>query len=157
MFDPLIISWGYESPFVSDSQFQDYHHLQGTRDYSAFLTVPKVIQFLDENNWADATADCRRIAHSNYERFCDLLGSKPLCPIRDEFLGQMCSIPISTSQPQQLQRLLFEKYDIEIPVMMQDGLSFIRYSIQVFNTQQDLDKLYNALKEIVAGNELIHV
>jgi isopenicillin-N epimerase len=149
LFDPLLISWGYKSMNPSHSQFLDYHQLQGTRDYSAFLTFPETIKFLQENNWMEQAATCRQLAQSNYQRFCDLLGSQPLCPVSDEFLGQMCSIPISTSHPEALQKLLFEKYKIEIPVMKQDQNIFIRYSIQAFNTQQDLDQLYGALSEIM--------
>ena len=157
LFDPLLISWGYGSIKRSDSQFLDYHQLQGTRDYSAFLSVPKTIQFLNENDWPALAENCRQLAHSNYIRFCSLLNTRPLCPVTDEFLGQMCSIPISTSQPEKLQRLLFEKYKIEVPVMWQGNSLLIRYSIQAFNNQEDLDKLYNALTEIVAEGELINV
>ncbi len=98
---------------------------------------------------------CRQLVHSNYLRFCNLLNTQPLCPVTDEFLGQMCSIPVSTSQPEKLQLLLFEKYEIEVPVMRQGNSLFIRYSIQAFNGQPDLDKLFDALKEIIAEGELI--
>ena len=157
LFDPLIISWGYESAAPSHSQFLDYNQIQGTRDFTAFLTVPKSIQFLQENNWGKVAADCRALAHKNYQRFCTLLDTAPLCPINDEFLGQMCSIQIKTTEPEKLQRLLYEKYKIEIPVMRQDNLVFIRYSIQVFNTQQHLDNLYEALSEIITETNLIKV
>ena len=157
LFDPLLISWGYDSASTSDSQFLDYHQFQGTRDFSAFLTVPRTIQFLQENDWPAVAKDCRQIAQSNYMRFCNLLNTKPLCPVTDEFLGQMCSIPVSTSQPQKLQQLLFEKYGIEVPVMKQGDLTFIRYSIQAFNSQEDLDKLYDALKEIIGEGNLIAI
>ena len=106
------ISWGYESAAPSHSQFIDYNQMQGTRDFSAFLTVPKAIEFLNENNWQQVAANCRELAHSNYVRFCDLLNTQPLCPVTDEFLGQMCSMLIKTSEPQKLQRLLYEKYKI---------------------------------------------
>ncbi len=155
LFDPLVVSWGYESAAPSHSQFLDYHQTQGTRDFSAFLTVPKTIKFLEENNWPQRAADCRQLAHKNYFRFCELLHSQPLCPVTDEFLGQMCSTPVQTNEPEKLQRLLFEKYNIEIPVMRQDEQVFIRYSINVFNEQQDLDKLYNALTAIIAETDLI--
>jgi isopenicillin-N epimerase len=155
LFDPLVVSWGYESAAPSHSQFLDYHQTQGTRDFSAFLTIPKTIQFLQENNWPKVAADCREIAHGNYQRFCDLFGSQPLAPISDEFLGQICSIPIKTLQVEKLKQLLYEKYKIEIPVMKQDEHVFIRYSIQVFNSQEDLDKLYDALVEIMAQTDLI--
>jgi isopenicillin-N epimerase len=157
LFDPLVISWGYEAEHPSHSQFLDYHQTQGTRDFSAFLTIPKTIQFLKENNWTKVAADCRKLAQENYMRFCNLLGTKPLCPITDEFLGQMCSIPILCSQPEKLKSLLFEKYKIEIPVMEKDGNVLIRYSINAFNSQEDLDKLYDALSEIIAQGDLIKV
>ena len=157
MFDPLLISWGYEAAMPSGSQFIDYHQMQGTRDFSAFLSVPKAIEFFKENNWKEVTKQCRQIAHSNYQRFCDLLNTQPLAPITDEFLGQMCSMQIKTSAPEQLQRLLFEKYKIEIPVMRQDDKIFLRYSINAFNDQNDLDKLYNALSAIIKETSLIDV
>jgi len=154
-FDPLLVSWGYESAFPSGSEFLDYHQMQGTRDYSAFLTIPKAIAFMQEHHWEDKAAACRKLAHTNYSRFCDLLGSVPNSPVSDEFLGQMCSIPIATDEPEKLQRHLFEKYRIEIPVMRQEKRIFIRYSIQAYNTQADLDKLYKALQEIMATTTLI--
>ena len=155
LFDPLVISWGYQARYPSASQFLDYHQMQGTRDFSAFLTVPKAIGFMKENQWDKVAADCRGLAHKNYERFCALMNSKPLCPVSDEFLGQMCSIPVSTHKPEQLQRHLFEKYNIEIPVMKQDDQIYIRYSIQGFNSQEDLDKLYRALNDIILNTDLL--
>ena len=155
LFDPLAISWGYDSAAPSHSQFLDYHQMQGTRDFSAFLTVPKAIEFMKQHNWEKVSTDCRELARNNYKRFCDLLGSVPNCPLDDNFLGQMCSIRIKTNEPEKLQRHLFENYKIEIPVMRHDQYVFIRYSIQVFNTQNDLDKLYNALSEIILKTDLL--
>ncbi len=157
LFDPLIISWGYESAAPSPSQFLDYHQMQGTRDFSAFLTVPKAIEFMKENNWWQVAADCRALARNNYQRFCDLLGSSPLCPLNDDFLGQMCSVQIKSDQPEKLQRYLFDNYKIEVPVMRHEKYVFIRYTVQVFNTQEQLDKLYNALKEISEKTDLLKV
>lgn len=155
LFDPLVVSWGYEAAMPSHSQFLDYHQMQGTRDFSAFLTVPKAIEFMKENNWWDVAADCKQLVRDNYVRFCDLLGSQPICPVTDEFLGQMCSIPIRTSTPEKLQRYLFERYQIEVPVTRQDEKVFLRYSINGFNTQEDLDKLYQAMEEIKNAGQLI--
>ena len=157
LFDPLVVSWGYESAAPSHSQFLDYHQMQGTRDFSAFLTVPKAIEFMKEHKWELVAADCRRLVRENATRFCELFGSSPLCPLRDEFLGQMCSIPIKTKEPEKLQRHLFEQYNIEVPVMRQDEHIFLRYSINAFNTQDDLGKLYEALSEIVKKGEMIEV
>ena len=155
MFDPLVVSWGYESAAPSHSQFLDYHQMQGTRDFSAFLTVPKAIEFMEHHDWKTVAADCRSLARDNYLRFCELLGSRPLCPLNDDFLGQMCSMQVRTASPEALQRHLFERYNIEIPVMRQDDHVFIRYSVQGYNSQDDLDRLYEALKEIKSAGELL--
>lgn len=155
LYAPLIISWGFDSAMPSHSQFLDYHQLQGTRDFSAFLTVPKAIEFMKAHHWEEQTAMCRKLVKDNALRFCELLGTKPLCPLTDEFLGQMFSIPIHTKEPETLQRDLFEAYKIEIPVMRHGNDVYLRYSIQVFNSQKDLDALYDALKEIIANTELI--
>lgn len=157
LFDPLVVSWGYESAAPSNSQFIDYHQMQGTRDLSAFLSVPAAIQFLQENNWPQVAAECRQLAHSNYQRFCYLLNTQPLAPISDEFLGQMCAMKINTTQPEKLQRLLYEKYAIEIPVNRQDDKVLLRYSINAYNKQEDLDKLYDALSKIIKETDLIMV
>mgnify|MGYP003488471017 CR=1 FL=1 len=157
MLDPLVVGWGYESVSPGESQFLDYQEFQGTRDISAFLCTPKVIDFLEENNWKTKAKDCRTLVLSNYKRFCDLLGSKPICPINEDFLVQMASVPVKTSDPVGLKELLFKTYKIEIPVMSLNGNYFIRYSINAYNSQEDLDVLYNALQDIIATTVLIEV
>lgn len=157
LFDPLIVSWGYEESLQSETQFLDYHQLQGTRDYSAFLTIPKAIEFMEENNWKEVSKNCRSLVQANAARFCKLLNTTSIAPISDEFLVQLYSVPMKTAEPQKLQRLLFEKYKIEIPVMQLDDKIFLRYSIQAFNSQEDLDKLYEAIVDIKAKTNLIEV
>ena len=148
--EPLVISWGYESTNPTDSQFFDYHQFNGTRDFSAYLCIPAAIDYMKKNNWQQVAANCRQLAQSNYQRFCDLLGSQPLAPITDEFIGQICSIPIKTSNPVALKNKLFHDYKIEVPVMPHDDKIYLRYSINAFNSQDDLDKLYDAMKELKA-------
>lgn len=157
MLDPLVVGWGYESVVPGESQFLDYQEFQGTRDISAFLCAPKVIDFLNENDWKSKAKECRNIALNNYQRFCDLLNTKPICPITDEFLVQMASVPVNTSNPAALKELLFNKYKIEIPVMPLNGNYFIRYSINAYNSQEDLDILYKALEDIIATTDLIEI
>jgi len=155
--DPLVVSWGYESLFPSESQFLDYHEIQGTRDISAYLCTPTVIDFLEQNNWKQKSATCKQMVLANYQRFCDLVGTKPICPITTEFLGQMASIPIRTKNPIELKDLLYDKYKIQIPVMpLNDGV-YLRYSINAYNSQEDLDVLYKALEDIIETTNLLQV
>lgn len=155
--EPLIVSWGYQSEAPSASQFLDYHEYQGTRDISPFLCTPKVIEFLEKNNWTETAKNSKILVFENYNRFCELLKTKPLCPITEEFLGQMASIPVKTKNPFELKELLFDKYKIEIPVMVLNDNVYIRYSINAYNSQEDLDNLYFALQEIIKTTQLIQL
>lgn len=153
--DPLVVSWGYESVFPSHSPFLDYHEYQGTNDHSAYLCTPKVIAFLKENNWKEKYKACRKLVLDNYQRFCDLLQTQPICPITEEFLGQMASIPIQTENPMELKELLYTKYKIQVPIMPLNGKVYLRYSMNMYNTQEDLDKLYETLEDILKTTDLI--
>ena len=149
-FDPLIVSWGYDSDHPSHSKFLDYHQMQGPRDFTAFLTIPKALEFLQQNQWHKVSAGCRQLVLKNYEKVCEVLKTAPICPVNENFLGQMCSTPIHTKDPFGLQRMLFDRYKIEIPVMVHGDRTFIRFSINAYNSQNDIDKLIEALKEIKA-------
>ncbi|MFC7775368.1 aminotransferase class V-fold PLP-dependent enzyme [Flavobacterium sp. GCM10027622] len=155
--EPLVVSWGYESVAPGESQFLDYHEYQGTNEISAYLCTPKVVDFLESYNWKQISQTCKQIVLENYQKFCDLVGTNPICPVTSEFLGQMASIPIKTTKPLELKEVLYTKYKIQIPVMPLNDAIYIRYSINAYNSQEDLDRLYNALKEIIETTDLIIV
>jgi len=157
LLDPLVISWGFNSTAPSHSSFLDYHQTQGTRDFSAFLCIPKAIEFMQQHNWHHVAKECRELVHSNAQRFCDLVNSKPLAPVNKDFILQLFSIPIRTQEPTALKNVLFNEYKIEIPVMPHEDKVYLRYSIQAFNTQSDLDTLYNAVEDIIRTTDLIQV
>jgi len=152
--DPLIVSWGYKALKPSHSAFLDYHQMIGTRDFSAFLTVPTCIKFMAENDWITVRTACHEMVLANAQRFYDLLESKPISPLTNEWIGQMISIPIKTNAPEVLQRRLFTDYKIEIPIMRQENDVYMRYSINAFNTIENLDTLYHALSELKKQNSL---
>jgi isopenicillin-N epimerase len=155
MVDPLVISWGYQARFPSGSQFLDYHQTNGTRDYSAFLTIPAAIQFMKQHNWEQVATGCRQLVQANAPAFCKLLGATPLSPVTDDFVLQLYSAEIKTPEPEKLYRHFFDAYKIEIPVMRHGDKVYLRYSINAFNSQQDLDKLFAAIEEIKSKTNLI--
>jgi isopenicillin-N epimerase len=155
LVDPLVVSWGYQARFPSGSQFLDYHQTNGTRDYSAFLTIPAAIQFMQLHNWEQVAAGCRQLVQANAPAFCKLLGATTLSPVTDDFVLQLYSAEIKTPEPEKLYRHFFDAYKIEIPVMRHGDKVYLRYSINAFNSQQDLDKLFSAIKEIKSKTSLI--
>jgi isopenicillin-N epimerase len=155
--DPLIISWGYEADVPSESQFQDYHQYQGTRDFSAFLTTAACIQFQIENNWAEEIKKCRQQLQHYYPIVANELNSMVLCPISDEFLGQICSFPINTSSPLELKDVLYQKYKIEIPVFNNVGNTiYTRLSFMPYNSEKEIEIFINAIRDIKATTSLLN-
>ncbi len=147
-FDPVIISWGYESEVPGKSKFLDYHQQQGTRDYSAFLTVPSAIEFMEKHDWWNVSERCKKMLRDNYESICAIFGTQPICPIESTFLGQIASVPVPIDDPMPLKKELFETYKIEIPVFKLRDQVYLRFSTQAYVSQEDLDYLKEALIRI---------
>jgi isopenicillin-N epimerase len=155
--EPLVVSWGYKAAKPSESQFLDYHQMIGTRDFSAFLAVTMSIIFMKDNNWPAVAKECHEMVLANAPLFYELLGTQPISPLTNEWIGQMISIPIHTMEPEVLQRKLFKEFNIEIPIMRQGEDIYMRYSINAFNSVQDLEALHNALGTIIKTTDLIQV
>lgn len=147
LVEPLIISWGYEAAKPTKSKFLEENEMQGTRDISAFLTVPSIMKFFDENDIEKRKSVCRKEVLKQYPEFCQLLKTEPLCPLSEEFLGQMCSIPIRTDNPLNLKDALYD-HKIEIPVMQHANESYLRISFQVYNSVDDLQYLKETIKKL---------
>lgn len=148
LLEPLVVSWGYKSDHPSHSLFLDYHQTQGTRDFSAFLCIPAALTFMKEYHWDQVSAACRALVIENAPRFFELLNTSPLAPLQDDFILQLCSFKLPTSDAARIKSILFNQFRIEIPVMRHGSDVYLRYSIQAFNSQEDLDKLYQALTVI---------
>jgi len=152
--DPLIISWGYESEATSllpgqdnqtYQQFVNYHEWQGTRDMSAYLTVPTTIKFLENHKWKKVALKCHKINLWAREEINQLLNKKPLCS--EKFLGQMSSIYLDFKNPIETQIDFYKKYKIQIPFISWNDKSLIRISINAYNSKEDIFKLLDALKK----------
>lgn len=155
LIDPLIVSWGYKALFPSQSQFLDYHQFNGTRDFSAFLTIPTAIAFMQEHDWPVVAATCRQLTMANAQPLCDLLNAKPIAPINEDFVGQLYAVRIKTTEPEKLKAHLYDTYKIEIPVMRHSDKVYLRYSLNAFNSQKDIDTLFDAVKAIQSSTNLI--
>lgn len=155
LMDPLIISWGYHAEFPSESQFQDYHQFNGTRDFSAYLTTPAALKFLDDHDWESRKKECRSLLKEYYPIVAKELESFVLCPLSDDYLGQICSIPIHAPNPIKLKQTLYEKYKIEIPVVTFSGETYLRISFQAYNGVKEIETLINAIRNIKKETSLL--
>lgn len=154
--EPLSVSWGYDSATPGDSQFLDYHEFNGTRDFSAYLVVPELLQFRKDHDWLNKTDHCKDLILEWYPKLCEVVGSQPICPLTKDFLGQMCSVPILTDDPIELKEELYQRYHIEIPVTNHEDRYWVRLSIQPYTTTEDIEALYKALKELKQEGKLLN-
>lgn len=154
--EPLIVSWGYESDNPGESRFLDYHEFNGTRDFSAYLVVPELLQFRIDNRWEERTGNCKAAILDWYPKLCAIVGSQPICPLNSAFLGQMCSIPVETSRPVELKQTLYDRFKIEIPVTNHGNRYWVRPSFTPYTTAEDIDALCQALKSLKAEGVLLN-
>ena len=150
--DPLVLSWGYDSKpgYGSGNQFTDYHEWQGTRDIAAFLSVPAAIDFQREQDWDHVRTHCRGLVRVAQQQMQTLTGIAPICADPDEWLGQMVALPIPAEVDGEfLKARLYDEYRIEIPFTEWEDQSFLRISIQGYNTQDEVSAFVNAIRELL--------
>ena len=144
---PLIVSWGWESENPRISKFLDWHQWQGTNDMSSFLTIPKTIKFLNDNNWQKHSKLCHEHTIRIRNNLLDFLNISHPCP--DNWIGQMASIPIPIENPEEMKNILFNKFKIQVPVFKWNDMTILRYSIQVYNNESEMEILLKSIKEIL--------
>lgn len=149
VLEPLVVSWGYESETPSRSPFQDLFGWTGTSEPSAFLAVPAAIAFQRDHDWPEARAACRALLSEASPRILSLTGEEPLSSDEEKFWTQMRSFRLPEGDGPALQRALWEEHSIEIPVMAWKGRWQLRLSIQAHNAREDVDRLVEALGELL--------
>ena len=149
--DPLVVSWGYDADpeFGSGVRFIDYHEWQGTRDLAAFLSVPAAIAFQDDHDWINVREQCHQLARTARQRMVKLTNLPPICPDTSQWFMQMFAVPLPEVDEQTLKKRLYNEYQIEVPLYRWQGTPIIRVSIQGYNSQADIDKLVEALEELL--------
>ena len=147
--EPLVVSWGYDSDpgFGSGNQFVDYHEWQGTRDLSAFLSVPAAIDFMQAHQWDQVRDACHHLAIETRNRINQRTRLDPICD--QAWIGQMCAVRLPLLNGLDLQKRLYDEYQIEVPQIQWGGQALLRLSVQGYNHQDDMDALVLGLSELL--------
>ena len=144
---PVVVSWGKDGDDPTPSEFIQNFQWQGTRDMSAFLTIPTAINFYIKEI-RPSQESCKKIIQDTYSEFPSVLNTEPISAGK-EWLAQLVAHPLPKNIPSNLKKRLWEEYQIEIPVFEWNGQEFVRVSIQVYNTQKDVDLLMSALRSLI--------
>jgi isopenicillin-N epimerase len=159
---PLTISHGASVTRPGRSRFRLEFDWTGTSDPTAWLTVPKAIDYLGSlvpGGWSALMARNHQLALEARRRLCATVGSPPPCP--DEMVGSLASIilpdgpttEIGWRRPDPLQRRLFEGWGIEVPVMSWPAAPrrLVRISAQLYNSREHYARLAEALGKALAA------
>ncbi|HBG75032.1 MAG: hypothetical protein A2X25_04505 [Chloroflexi bacterium GWB2_49_20] len=151
IIEPLVMSWGiHATPETSTgSRFIDILQWTGTKDPSAFLSVPAAIQFMQDNHWDKVRFECHRLLRIAIEQICNVSNKKPLYPLESDFYAQMGIAPLPVTNLTVLKSRLYDEYKIEVPLIQWRESQFVRISVQGYNTMEDVDVLIKALRELL--------
>ncbi len=149
LVEPLVVSWGWQSPSPGSSPFVDYFRWLGTDDPAAYLSVPAAIDYQTRHNWPQVRSACHRLAREARIRIGELTGLPHLCPDSGKWWGQMFTAPLPACDAQKMRRRLWEEFQVEAPVSEWQERPLVRVSIQAYNHPRDIDRLVEALTQLL--------
>jgi isopenicillin-N epimerase len=157
---PLTISHGATAVRPGRSRFRLEFDWTGTSDPTAWLTVPKAIEYLGglvDGGWPALMARNRALALDARRLLCAAAGTAPPCP--DEMVGSLAAVrlPDGTTdvgwrRPDPLQARLYEGWNIEVPVTSWPAAPrrLVRISAQLYNRRAHYERLAEALRKELA-------
>ncbi|MFM7428256.1 MAG: aminotransferase class V-fold PLP-dependent enzyme [Elainella sp.] len=150
---PLVISHGANSPRTDRSRFHLEFDWVGTADPTPYLCIPTAIDCLAAlvpGGWPALMVRNHRLALAVRQAFCQQFRQTPLCP--EALISSMAVIACPITEAAGLtglQTRLFERFQIEIPVIpWSERQVLIRFSVQLYNQASDYVALAAALTQI---------
>jgi isopenicillin-N epimerase len=147
LLEPLVVSWGWHAEQPGPSPFVDWHEWQGTRDLSAYLTVPEAIRFQGERDWPAVRSACHALAVETRARIVALTGMAAICA--PEAFGQMFAAEMPPCDIECLKARLYDEHRVEVPAIRWGGRVFLRVSFQAYNDRADADALLRGLEALL--------
>ena len=152
ILEPLVISHGWlpnnykkiQKGELTNTRFIDNFEVQGTRDPSAWLTIPDAIKFINNKSYSKAFSNSAKLAYDTAITISKLT-KIPLLANQEFLAPQMISIPVPECNVYNLKKQLLEKFNIEIPVIKWKNKCFVRISVQIYNSKIETNKLIKAL------------
>jgi isopenicillin-N epimerase len=143
---PCVVSHRYGEGLAAEFGWQ------GTRDASAWLTLPTALKFMNDLGWDNVREHNHSLAVWAHAMLCERFGVAPLTPLDGCLLGSTATlrlpVPLSEmteTQANTLQQSLYTHDRIEVPLMPWQDQWYLRVSCQVYNTPEDYHRLAAAI------------
>jgi isopenicillin-N epimerase len=165
---PLTISHGANSPRTDKSRFHLEFDWVGSDDPTAYLCIPKAIEFMGSllgGGWTELMQRNHQLALKARELLSQALCVSLPCP--DEMIGSMAVVPLPEALRKRnswsihnkvfdwsLHNDLFDKFGIEVPIMPcpEKPDLLVRISAQIYNTVKQYEYLARALMELMLSS-----
>ena len=149
---PLSLSHAASLPDNDGSRFQKEFGWPGTHDPTPYLVIPDCIDFISSVDGGNAEAWMTRNRRATLKGREAMLSEFQIgepCP--DSMIGAMAALPLPDGDATELQRTLLVEHHIEVVVSPWPNPQsrLIRFSMQAYNSQNDVDALVTALKAIL--------
>lgn len=146
---PLIISHNLNTDFAQEFGWQ------GTRDVSAWLTIPAALEFMSGLGWEKVRANNHALATWAHRFLATKLNQKLLSPLDGALLGSMATVQLppplnglTETEIKPLQRRLHDQFKIEMPLMFWGGKHYLRVACQMYNRSQDIERAADAVEKL---------
>ena len=147
-FKPTRLSWGRVNP-AKPERWSDELLWTGTRDHSANLMVPLAIEFFTRLDRAKIDVRNHELACYARRRLSELPGAQPVTPEGREWFGWMVGVwlPSDYTNGGTLQKRLWDRYQIEVPIVPFAGRYLVRVSCHLYVSTHDIDTLVHCLQQ----------
>lgn len=153
---PLVISHGMTFPLGETTRFRHEFDWTGTRDISAFCSIPATIEYLPtliQGGWNGIMQHNHELAMAGRKVLCERLGIEAPCPESMITCIATLRLPagggggIPLHEPDPLHKVLQEKYNIQVPVWSWHSPEgrYFRISAQLYNHIDEYHYLAEAL------------
>ncbi|MBN2045208.1 MAG: aminotransferase class V-fold PLP-dependent enzyme [Anaerolineales bacterium] len=150
--EPLVVSWGWgeNASYSTGSRYIDRLEWCGTKDPSAYLSVPAAISFQAEHAWPKVQSCCQEILSEAIDRLNFLTGLETIyLPECEPFVQMAVARLPGAVDLVELKQALDQQYRVEVPCIQWGEEKFIRVSVQGYNTPSDIDLLVTALESLL--------
>jgi isopenicillin-N epimerase len=154
---PTTISHGRNDPRTGRSRFQLEFDWTGTWDPTAYLSVPKAIDFMGAllpGGWPELMAHNRNQVLAARQMLGQTWNLPLPCP--DSMVGSMATLPLPSAKLShlshaELNRQLWEQFQVEVPIMPFPDIQcyVVRISAQIYNQPEEFDRLRVALNHFL--------
>jgi isopenicillin-N epimerase len=152
LVEPLVVSWGWgdNSTLNFGSHYLDLLEWTGTQDYSAALSVPAAIRFLEKYDWPSVRARCQDLLRQALEGLQRLTGLPSNYGEGCQPYTQMASALLPPfADLQDLKNRLYDEHHVEVPLIDWNERQLIRISVQGYNSPGDIQALLDAMQALL--------